>query len=86
MCREFEYDDIVLPDKSFSSCGNDSYATGVTVLSLTRYVYGVVLECGDVTEDVRTPGLSRQSNPRCVSHETRHPSAVKTTAALAVPV
>lgn len=57
MCafRDFDDDDVVLPGTLSASCGDNAFATGVTVWSSDIYVYGVMLECADVTSTCAPP-------------------------------
>lgn len=45
----------VLPNALYSYCEDDAFATGVTVWSSDNYVYGVTLECANVTATCAPP-------------------------------
>ena len=46
---------MLLPDISGSYCGDDTFATGVTVWSSGGNVLGIVLECAYVTDTCAPP-------------------------------
>lgn len=45
----------MLPDISGSYCGDDTFATGVTVWTFAELVLGIVLECAYVTDTCAPP-------------------------------
>lgn len=55
--REVGDSSAVVPDTAYSYCNDDSFATGATVWASVNYVYGIVLECAELTATCAPPNV-----------------------------